>query len=92
MYAVVQCAIRCSLARRKLKKLKADAKELGNLKDQNIQLRQEARHWQQQAQALHARVQDLEKQLSTAGVSVQATPPQALVVSEVCTLYGIVFV
>ena len=43
-------------------------------------------------QALHARVQDLEKQLSTAGVSVQATPPQALVISEVGTLYDIAYV
>jgi myosin heavy subunit len=44
---IIQCAIRCCLARRKLKKLRQEARELGNLKDQNVQLRMEVRRLQE---------------------------------------------
>jgi hypothetical protein len=44
---IIQCAIRCSLARRKLKRLRQEARELGNLKEQNVQLRLEVRRLQE---------------------------------------------
>ena len=85
-----QCAIRCCLARRKLKKLKQDAKELGNLKDQNIQLQQEVRSLRYQVQHMQGVIVDLQQQLSTArggaAVVIAAAPAQPVSSMTVRTL------